>query len=132
MPGFDGCACTGRTLVKLVRPTLLAVLADGPAHGYAIRERLAAFGSESRAPADHAAIYRALQTMEREGLVVSGRVSGGTGPERRVYRLTADGRRCAKQWARTLAAFRESVDALLRRLAGGTGPRGGRKADPDA
>jgi DNA-binding PadR family transcriptional regulator len=109
---LDSCVCSGAGLAKLVRPSALAVLAAGPAHGYAILERLSAERAIRRP--DHSALYRALRAMEDEGLV-SARLEAGAGaPARREYRLTADGRACLRRWTESLAAYRGTLDAILR------------------
>ena len=40
MSNLDNCICTGKSLPKLLRPAILAVLTQGPKHGYAITEEL--------------------------------------------------------------------------------------------
>src|SRR5690349_16496366 len=70
---------------------LLAVLEDAPGHGYELARRLAArSGGELGVP--EGSLYPALHRLERGGLVASAWSDGG-GRRRRVYRLTAAGRR---------------------------------------
>src|SRR5690348_12635914 len=70
---------------------LLAVLDDGPRHGYAIIEALQArSGGALSLPTG--TVYPALRRLERTGLVRSSWSTVG-GRERRTYRLTQDGRR---------------------------------------
>ena len=42
---LKACPCVGGTLDKLVQPAILAVLAEGPIHGYRLAERLGAMPS---------------------------------------------------------------------------------------
>jgi PadR family transcriptional regulator PadR len=69
---------------------LLAVLADGAAHGYAViaalRER-----SEGRFDLPEGTVYPALHRLEREGLL-AGRWVEGPGRRRREYAITTHGR----------------------------------------
>jgi hypothetical protein len=37
---FEDCACTGKSLMRLVRPAVLRVLAGEPLHGYLVVQRL--------------------------------------------------------------------------------------------
>jgi len=104
------CACTGRTLGKLVRPYVLALLSKGPAHGYALLEQLAKAGVEP----DHSVVYRVLNGMEKEGLVISRRAAGSAGPTRWEYELTAAGRVCLHRWRQSLTDYRAAIDGLLR------------------
>lgn len=107
---FVACACTGRTLGKLVRPYILALLANGTAHGYALLEQLAQAGVEP----DHSGVYRALNGMEQEGLVTSRRASASAGPTRWEYELTANGRACLERWRESLTEYRTAIDELLK------------------
>ena len=107
---FEECACSGRTLGKLVRPYILALLTHGPAHGYALLEQLAETGL---AP-DHSVVYRALLGMKREGLVTSKRARASGGPARWEYELTADGRACLQRWQQSLRVYRQAIDRLLK------------------
>jgi DNA-binding PadR family transcriptional regulator len=107
---FEACACTGRTLGKLVRPYILALLADGPAHGYALLDQLAQAGVEP----DHSVVYRALNGMEQEGLLTSRRLSASGGPTRWEYELTPTGHACLDRWRKSLTAYRAAIDGLLK------------------
>src|SRR5437868_1460295 len=70
-----------------VRLAVLSLLAEGPKHGYQlIKEMLDRSGGLYRASAG--TVYPTLQQMEQEGLSSSALLKG-----RRVYRLTAAGRR---------------------------------------
>lgn len=68
---------------------LLAVLAEGPAHGYALIERLRA-RSDGAFDFPEGTIYPALHRLERAGLLKSG-WSDASGRRRRVYTLTRKG-----------------------------------------
>jgi PadR family transcriptional regulator len=81
----------GEVLKGHVDGMLLAALLAGPAHGYAIIESLrSASGGTFDLP--EGTVYPALHRMEQAGLVAS-RWSRETGRRRRVYTLTAKGRR---------------------------------------
>lgn len=70
-----------------VRLAILSLLAEGPKHGYEIIKELGArSGGLYRASAG--TVYPTLQLLDDEGLVDSVREDG-----RKVYRLTASGRR---------------------------------------
>jgi DNA-binding PadR family transcriptional regulator len=70
-----------------VRLAILSLLGEGPKHGYEIIKELGArSGGLYRASAG--TVYPTLQLLDDEGLVESDRQDG-----RRVYRLTAAGRR---------------------------------------
>ena len=110
---FEGCACTGKNLTRLVRPAILAVLARENLHGYLILERLAERAMFNDQPADPAGIYRVLKNMELEGLVTCAWDMQGSGPARRQYALTDRGRSCLGQWLGTLEAYLASVEDIV-------------------
>jgi DNA-binding PadR family transcriptional regulator len=37
-----------------------------------------------------------------------------SGPSRRIFEITADGKACLKQWQRTLKQYQKDVEALLK------------------
>src|SRR5262245_12387270 len=70
---------------------ILAVLADGPLHGYAVIEELRG-RSDGVLSFPEGTIYPALYKLESEGAVTSS-WTVAEGRRRRLYRLTAAGRR---------------------------------------
>ena len=90
---------------------LLASLERGPRHGYAIMEALRAdSGGQFDLPTG--TIYPALRRLERAGLVQGTWAEAG-GRRRRVYELTASGRRTLTAERRTWRDFSAAVTALL-------------------
>lgn len=90
---------------------LLAIAADGPVHGYAaaqaLRERS---GGVFDLP--EGTIYPALHRLERAGLLQSG-WSTASGRRRRVYRLTAQGRRAVTRARGDWRRFSAAVEAVI-------------------
>ena len=110
---LDQCACSGRTLDRLLRPAVLALLAREKTHGYDIVQRLQDLKMFAEIPPDTSGVYKALKSMEDEGLVSAKWEFGDTGPAKRSYALTKDGMACLKRWAETLKTYRAQVDELL-------------------
>jgi DNA-binding PadR family transcriptional regulator len=100
-----------------VRIALLSLLADTPRHGYELMKELEA-RSGGVYQASAGTVYPTLQQLEDEGLVASGERDG-----KRVYRLSAAGRR-------ELEAQAESVAKIWRRAEAWGGWR--HAASPDA
>ena len=90
---------------------LLASLEAGPRHGYAIMEALRA-GSGGQFDLPTGTIYPALRRLERAGLV-RGTWDEVGGRRRRVYELTAAGRRALATDRGTWRDFAAAVTALL-------------------
>ena len=110
---FSNCACSGRSLIRLLRPAIMAVLADRPTHGYEIARRLADLGMFAQHRPDHAGIYRMLRSMQDEGLVTCAWELAESGPARRRFALTSPGRACLAKWADTLQEYGRAVAELL-------------------
>lgn len=108
------CRCDGGQPKNFVRPCLLLLLAETPAHGYELLERLRPFGFDLNDPAG---VYKTLRQLEAEGHVSSEWELSARGPARRVYSLTADGQEMLLVWAQTLAQNREILGMFLARVA---------------
>ena len=91
---------------------LLAVLEDGPRHGYAIMEALR-IRSGGQVDLPTGTVYPALHRLERAGLVEASWSTVG-GRRRRVYQLTPAGRRALDAERSTWRDFSATVTALLR------------------
>jgi PadR family transcriptional regulator PadR len=90
---------------------LLAVLADEPAHGYAIAQALKQrSGGVFDLP--EGTVYPALHRLERARLLRS-HWSTAAGRRRRVYSLTAAGRRAADGARGDWRRFSSAVEAVL-------------------
>jgi PadR family transcriptional regulator PadR len=92
---------------------LLAVLEAGPTHGYAVIEALRAHsGGTFDLPTG--TVYPALHRLEDVGLV-SSTWSAGAGRKRRVYKLTAAGRRALTEQRATWEQFAAAVHSVMNR-----------------
>jgi DNA-binding PadR family transcriptional regulator len=102
-----------------VEAVLLGLLAEGPAHGYDLNERMAGLFPLPESLPDVSTVYRALGDLEGQGAIRSSWAEGGGGG-RKVYELTAAGEDLLQFWierfeeeqagvARFLAAVRETV-----------------------
>ena len=97
---------------KFLRPCLLLLLREQPAHGYELLERLRLLGFTRDDPGG---LYRALRALERDGLVNSGWEASAAGPDRRIYELTRAGMEELHRRAKELSATRDTLDVFLSR-----------------
>jgi len=97
---------------NLLHPCLLILLEEAPGYGYELHQRLESV-LDNRP--EMAAIYRALNGLEEDGLVRSGWERSATGPERRRYSITEAGRGAMLHWARELAQISGLLLRILRR-----------------
>jgi PadR family transcriptional regulator PadR len=96
---------------RFVEPAILLLLAAGPRHGYDLKEQLMTLAGGDGA--DAANLYRLLRQLELEGIVRSSWDTSGSGPARRVYRLTVVGRRLLDEWANELRRLEGTTQAFL-------------------
>ena len=80
---------------------MLLLLAEKPVHGYELIGRLSDFGVDP-AGTDPSVLYRMLRQMEMEGLTASKLDPSGSGPARKVYFPTDEGREVLDMWAAKL------------------------------
>jgi PadR family transcriptional regulator, regulatory protein PadR len=92
---------------------LLAAVEAQPAHGYAIAEALRARSRDAFDLAE-GTLYPALHRLERASLLTS-RWSEQNGRRRRVYQLTAKGRRALAKRHDEWAAFAQAMHAVVGR-----------------
>ena len=90
---------------------VLATLADGPAHGYAVIEELKK-RSGGAFDLPEGTVYPVLHRLEAEGLLASA-WSTESGRKRRVYRLTRRGRSSLTGRRREWQLFAGAVEAVL-------------------
>ena len=120
---FNQCPCSGKSLARLIQPAVMAVLSREPLHGYVVVQRLKAMAMFREQGPDVTGVYRLLRSMEKRGFVTSSWDTSASGPARRLYTLTKDGRSCLKRWTATLRKYLEAVSDLLRITeTGGAGP----------
>jgi len=110
-----GRPCTsgpGRALSRL-EPWLLLLLAESPAHGYELLERLQALPEAPSADRGH--LYRTLRRLEEQGLVTAAWQMPQAGPARHTYSLTADGLQALDAWAGHIRAALTRLEVFLER-----------------
>lgn len=95
-----------------MRPCLLLLLREHPAHGYELLERLRPLGFNRDDPGR---MYRALRSLETDGLVRSAWEKSSSGPDRRTYQLTRAGTEVLHASAQALADTHEILGVFLGR-----------------
>ncbi len=90
-----------------LRPCLLLLLAEGTSHGYELLEQVTALGLDR---VDPGGLYRSLRAMDEEGLVRSAWQPSASGPARRTYELTDEGRQLLHAVAGSLAEVSRSLE----------------------
>jgi DNA-binding PadR family transcriptional regulator len=98
---------------------VLALLAEGPSHGFAIARAVAEDGEIGKVWAlRRPRVYYAIEALTRQGLVRTDRtVASRSGPDRTVLRITPAGRRAIADWLGSpVAHVRDARSLLLLKL----------------
>jgi PadR family transcriptional regulator, regulatory protein PadR len=90
---------------------ILAIVAEEPAHGYVVLQRLQQRSSGAFELAE-GTLYPALHRLERDGLLASS-WSTGSGRRRRIYEATPAGRSALQKRRREWRRFSTAVEAVL-------------------
>ncbi len=91
---------------------LLVALAEGPNHGYALAQRVAAL-TDGATTLGAGTLYATLDRLLAEGLIEDTEETIVDGRARRVYQITGNGRTTVEQWASALRRQASTVDAAL-------------------
>ena len=95
---------------------LLAELARGPGHGYALIERLRG-RSSGTFDVPEGSVYPVLHRLERDGLLTSAWTTG-TARRRRVYSIRRRGRRVLKDHLREWRLYARAVERVVASVKG--------------
>lgn len=111
---LNECAVLGKSLSRLTQPSILAALAAStkPLHGYVIIQEMAKGPMYGGNAPDPTGVYRVLKQMENNGLVNSAWDTSESGPAKRCYELTDEGRACLRRWIDSLACYAASIQEL--------------------
>jgi PadR family transcriptional regulator PadR len=103
------CTCAMGNLYRFVEPVVLFLLKKkGRSYGYDLSGHLQEYALTD-AEIERGALYRTLRQLEANGNVVSEWDVEGSGPARRVYKLTAKGERHLDEWATVLEHVSKSM-----------------------
>lgn len=97
---------------NFLRPCLLLLLREEPAHGYDLLERIQSLGFDG---SDPGGLYRALRALEKEALVRSVWEPSENGPDRRTYEITRKGMEELHRNAKAISAGHETISGFLSR-----------------
>jgi PadR family transcriptional regulator PadR len=109
MATFHNAGGTTSTLI-------LAVLATGPLHGYAIAREVERRSADALSMGE-GILYPSLRNLEEDGLIVGSWQPQPSGPARKIYALTEDGRqemlKRVQAWEKQTAAIRSVLGRTL-------------------
>ena len=112
---------------NFLRPCLLLLLREHPAHGYDLLERLRPLGFNRDDPGR---LYRALRALEKDKLVRSVWEKSSAGPDRRMYEITRLGMEELHESVASLEATGEILELFIIRYTEFVAQRPPRRKSP--
>jgi poly-beta-hydroxybutyrate-responsive repressor len=82
---------------RYIQPSILLGLSAAPSYGYELIHTIQNFGFVA-GQAPPGMIYRHLRQLEEDGLVASEWQTEGSGPAKRIYRITGEGKAVLDLW----------------------------------
>ncbi len=103
------CKTSGR-MKKFLEPCLLLLLAQNSTYGYDLQEKIAKLGFDTPEPGS---VYRCLRNLEESKKVTSTWETEGTGPARRAYEITPEGKELLDSWAERIERNQKILKRFL-------------------
>ena len=109
------CTCGMGHLYRFVEPVILLLLRErGAAHGYELASAIGEYALTD-ARIETGALYRTLRALESNGYVASKWDVNGSGPARRIYRLSSTGAAHLAEWVAVLEKMSRSMAEFVKR-----------------
>ena len=93
---------------------MLAILAEGPLHGYKLAQQVGNIPHFLDAAPDVSGVYRMLKALEKRGMVTADWDISQGGRPKRLFTITDVGRKCLEHWVATLQNHQKTIDSLLK------------------
>lgn len=106
------CEGTYHKMERFLEVCLLLLLYKESGHGYGLMDQLVYFGFAEE-KLNVSTLYRTLRKMEKDDLVVSTWEEGAQGPQKRVYKITDEGKQELEYWIQILKLRKERINKLI-------------------
>ena len=93
---------------------MLAILAEGPLHGYELTRKIGDIPHFLDEAPDVSGVYRMLKALEARGMVTSNWDISEGGRPKRLFTITDEGKQCLKHWNDTLRNYHTTIKSLLK------------------
>lgn len=101
----------GKKLPKnFMTPWVLLVLKQWNIHGYLIMQYLNQMGFSE---VDHATLYKELRRLESDGYIESEWQTEGSGPAKRVYKITEAGEELLLGWTDVVSGYQRMINGFF-------------------
>ena len=110
---YKTCHCPGGKTERYLQPSLLLILSEKSSYGYELIERIIQLGFIDGS-IDPGMIYRHLRGLEERGCVSSRWDTTGTGPAKRYYEITKDGKELLQSWIPFMEKNMKNLENFLK------------------
>ncbi len=100
---------------RYIQPSILLGLYMKTSYGYELIQDIQQFGF-IEGPAPPGMIYRHLRQLEEEGLVSSEWQTEGSGPAKRVYQITPEGKEVLALWTEYMGRQAEHLTQFVKQF----------------
>jgi len=97
---------------KFLKICLLTLLYGKKDHGYSLMEELEEYGFDKE-EINISTLYRNLRKMEKEGTLISSWEKGKSGPKKRVYTITNEGKKNLEEFIDFIKFRKSLMDNLI-------------------
>jgi PadR family transcriptional regulator, regulatory protein PadR len=108
---FTDMSLKSQMLKGILEGCILAVINDSPTYGYELYVKLAAKGMDS---VSEGSIYPILLRLQKEGLIIGKMQKSASGPNRKYYTLTDDGKMALVQFTAEWSKLGASVNLIIK------------------
>lgn len=102
--------CNRIVIENYYEPCILYFLSKGPGYGYAIQKHIE---SQLMCTVNISNVYRCLSRLYQAHYVLKSKEKSEEGPDRVVYRITADGHSLLQSWVKDLKLQKKVVSTLI-------------------
>ena len=95
---------------NFMTPWVLLVLKQWNIHGYLIMQYLSQMGFPE---VDHATLYKELRRLESDGYIESEWQTDGSGPAKRVYKITDAGEELLLGWTDVVSGYQRMINGFF-------------------
>jgi DNA-binding PadR family transcriptional regulator len=116
---FEDCPCSGKSMSTLAAPWILLTLhRQEGLHGYELTKIVKNHMEKLGIGLNATGLYRHLNQLEQRGMLVSQWDTRTSGPAKRNYYLTEDGRKCLWRWIQTLSLQMTLIGTFFNHVKG--------------
>ncbi len=108
----------GKTLDHFLQPTVLHLLKEKEAHGFALIQKISETPMFANTYPDPSGLYRYLKKMEQQGLLGSREEVQPDFPSKKIYFVTEHGLKCLESWAETIKDYTKKLELLTAMISG--------------